>query len=289
MMRLLLPHTTVLSACLDALRPAKPVVYNFTLAVAGYSGEISCDRPPNGWEILRSLVSGSMWKNGGGTPCAKLSCSCGHDSGVSHRGIGSGVGGVSERTMEMCSEIPCVCSTRGTTATKPLGFASGSILPTAEASGIGRSLSNDAIGVDEGIDGSSVDGFEGGEGGRRDMWRICQDVHVRIKRYARMYIQEERLSFLYAFMLERWPDYGLLVQGGFTCGSWPMVEQNDSRQSGHERLCPHGLAIDGISRGGVIIDEAHISRVHSCDALCSSALLFCTWSVCQVQPRGSYE
>ncbi|CAN0593185.1 unnamed protein product, partial [Laminaria digitata] len=54
-MRLLLPHTTALSACLDGLRPAKPVIYDVTLAASGYSGEIPCGPPPSDWEALKGL------------------------------------------------------------------------------------------------------------------------------------------------------------------------------------------------------------------------------------------
>ncbi|CAN0270953.1 unnamed protein product, partial [Ectocarpus fasciculatus] len=52
---LLLPHTTALSACLDGLRQAKPVVYDFTLAADAYSGEIPPARrsPPTDWAVLR--------------------------------------------------------------------------------------------------------------------------------------------------------------------------------------------------------------------------------------------
>ncbi|CAM9168760.1 unnamed protein product [Choristocarpus tenellus] len=59
LMRLLLPHTTALSACLDGLLPAKPIVYDMTLAAAGYTGEILCVKPPSNWDVLWGLVTGN--------------------------------------------------------------------------------------------------------------------------------------------------------------------------------------------------------------------------------------
>lgn len=75
-MRVLLPHTTALSGCLDGLSPAKPVVYDVTLAAAGYSGEVPCGRPPSDWGILRALATGRAWDGERGKPCVEPSCAC---------------------------------------------------------------------------------------------------------------------------------------------------------------------------------------------------------------------
>lgn len=179
-MRLLLPHTTALSACLDGLRSAKPVVYDVTLAAAGYSGEVPCGKPPTDWDILRAVITGRAWDGGGAAPCVEPSCACRPKRGVFRRG-GSGDG--PEGSADLCSEPSCLCRTGGTVAASgggALGFnANGSAgrgPPLADAMGVGgRSLSVGGVSRNVGAGWEEHDGA--------DRWeRGCQDIHVRIKR-----------------------------------------------------------------------------------------------------------
>lgn len=184
--RLLLPHTTALSACLDGLRPAKPVVYDVTLAAAGYSGEVPCGRPPSDYEILQALVTGRAWHGGRATPCAEPSCACRPRPGKINRS------GSSEGSGDICGEPTCLCRTTGGNASAtPIGFTSGGGTgpvgttetgdrPVGNAINIGRSASSGGISRNESGDWGHVVGSEAGEGHK---WgRGSQDIHVRIKR-----------------------------------------------------------------------------------------------------------
>lgn len=183
LMRLLLPHTTALSACLDGLRPAKPVVYDVTLAAAGYSGEVPCGKSPSDWDILRALVTGRAWDGGGAAPCVEPSCACRPKRGASRRGV---CGNGPEGSVDLCSEPSCLCRTGGAAVAGALGFSAtggaGGGPPAADAMGVGgRSLSVGGVSRNAGADwGESGDGVDGGGA---DRWaRGCQDIHVRIKR-----------------------------------------------------------------------------------------------------------
>ncbi|CAM9237592.1 unnamed protein product [Pylaiella littoralis] len=220
LMHLLLPHTTALSACLDGLRPAKPVVYDVTLAAAGYAGEIPCARPPpSDWAVLRALVAGRAWVAGGkDRPCLRPPCGCclpkatadaaavaaatAAAAAAAAATVGDGGSGG-----DFCGEPSCLCRTggAGTAAGAGAGARAGAagaagasgVPPAADAIGLGgRSQSVGRVTpsevgdwMDGGGGGAAAEGpaaaaVGGIAGGERGWGRGCQDIHVRIKRYS---------------------------------------------------------------------------------------------------------
>lgn len=209
LMRVLLPHTTALSACLDGLSPAKPVVYDISLATAGYTGEVPCGKPPSHWTILRALASGRAWSRRG-APSTKLPHS-GHRSNDqdSRHGCGTSAtimssGGDKDSA---CNEPSCLCYTSGTTSTgsaaasRALGFTCGSSDLEGKSgasgggtTGVARPLPIRGSGRKVAAEWTERFGemdmqpngvtWSGTNGNRTAAtWgRICEDIHVRIRR-----------------------------------------------------------------------------------------------------------
>ena len=181
-MRLLLPHTTALSACLDGLRPAKPVVYDVTLAAAGYSGQIPRDSHLSDWEALKGIIGG--WGStstssggggsGGGASCGNPACPCwaitadlgmggGADGGAG--GGGSGVGG---GRRGLCDEPTCLCRTEAAAVAAAAAAAAGPLgcdpLGAAEAAAeveAGAGGGGGRAGAGEAAGGGGMEGMAG--------------------------------------------------------------------------------------------------------------------------------
>ncbi|CAM9990092.1 unnamed protein product, partial [Phaeothamnion confervicola] len=114
---LLLPHTTTLTAVMDGLRAANPVVYDVTVAAHGYGGRVPDDAPSDLLGLAALITGGGLLGGGGGVgadACGRGGSPSGSADGAA--GGSSGAGGAGG--MGTGAGCPC-CGGVGTVSTPP--------------------------------------------------------------------------------------------------------------------------------------------------------------------------